>query len=314
MAEEIIIFYPPGPINIDIEKAKTMKEIEIILYNKTKHKVLYKINSYDNNIFKINNLLSVIKPLSCTNIKIFLNYKTQINLTNNKYEFKFDFYILNDHFSNPPDLNTLFNKKKGNENQKSIINIFFLNNKLNIVNKEQKFIQDIKKYSKFKNDLIEINNKLKNIIITSNTKNKNKNFFNINKNKFKAFIILLLFIIISGFIFGILLSRQYKKLFKKEKNIKINTNKKEEEEFIEVKFMTVKEADEIKQVNDENIIKFKELNNFNILKEVKRNRELKKFNSENIKKTKKSGKKNKNYGNFLKENIILIYILLIILI
>ena len=114
MAEEMIIFYPPGPINLDIEKIKTMKEIEIFLYNKTNHKVLYKINSYDDNIFKINNLLSVIKPFSYTNIKIFLNYKTQFNLTSNKYEIKFDFYILNDYFSNSSDLNTIFKEKKGN--------------------------------------------------------------------------------------------------------------------------------------------------------------------------------------------------------
>ena len=314
MAEEIIIFYPPGPINIDIEKIKTMKEIEIILYNKTNHKVLYKINSYDDNIFKINNLISVIKPLSCTNIKIFLNYKTQINLTNNKYEIKFDFYILNDYCSNFSDLNALFKEKKGNEIQQSVINIYLLNNKLNIANKEQKYIQDIKNYSKFKNDLIEINNKLKNII-NSNKNNNNDNTFNRKKNKFKIFLFLLLFVVISGFIFGIILSRQYKKLFKKEKNRKIDNNKKEEEEFIDVKFMSVKEADEIKQVNDENLIKFKELNNFNILNEAKRNRELIKFNSNNAQKAKKTKKEEKkNFGNIIKENIILIYILLIILI
>ena len=305
MAEEIIIFYPPGPINIDIEKIKTMKEIELILYNKTNQKILYKINSYDNNIFKINNLLSVIRPLSCSNIKILLNYKTPNNLTNSKYEIKFDFYIVNDYFSNYSELTSIFKEQKGNKIQENNINIFLSNNKLNKSNKEQIFNQDIKNYSKFKNDLIEINNKLKNIIDSNPNKNKNNSIT--KKNKFKDTIILFICVIISGFIFGIVLSRQYKKIIKKDKNIKINSNKKEEEEFIEIKFMSMKEADEMKQVNDENLIKFKELNNFNILNEAKRNREI--INLKNRKKNEK-----KNNGKIIKENFILIYILLIILI
>ena len=100
-----------------------------------------------------------------------------------------------------------------------------------------------------------------------------------------------------------MLSRQYNKLFKRGRNKNINKNSNKEDDYVEVKFMSVKEADEMNEVLDENMKKFKELNNFNILNEVKKNRQIKE-QIENI-------HKEENIGYFIKQNIILIFIFLI---
>ena len=293
MSEEIILFYPPEPIVIDFENTYK-KELEINLYNKTNKTVLYKIICNNQNIFKIKNPISIIKPLASTSIIITIAFEVKNNININKYEIIFYFYELNDNDDKSSvDLNTILNNKIGKESQKSSINIYFSKSK-ETINK------DINKYIKFKNDLKEINNKINNTINSKNLAfNKNKNFFIV-----VAFLLLL--IICLGFFFGFKLSRKYNKLFIKNINKNRISNNKKEEDYVEVKFMSVKEADEINEVSDENMKKFKELNNFNILNEVKKNRILK----ENLEKIKKE----KNFGAIIKENIIIILVFLALLI
>lgn len=309
MTEEIIIFYPPGIIFLNIDQINKKKEIEISLYNKSNYNVLYKINSKYEKIFKIEKSLSVIKPLSSRIVKISFN-NTAENYFNNKiYEINFKFYILNKISSNILDLNAILKEKTGNEVQEKLVNIYITNNKAKDENKQELLNKDLKYYIKFKNDLNEINNKLKKIIDSkiNNNKpiNKNKN------NKLFLILILLVLIFVSGFIFGLILSKQYNKLFKKQK--KINGGVKEEnEEFVEVKFMTKQEADELSEFNYENKKYFENLNNFNILKEAKKNREKKQLIMEKMKKLEKE-KKN-SFVNILKGNIVLVIIVLIILI
>ena len=302
MSEEIVILDPPEPLIIDYEKIKIKKEIEITLYNKTNNNILCKSISINPNIFEIKNTLSIIKPYSSQNIQIsFIN--NQNNLTNNKYEIEFDFYKLNTYISNSLELNKIIKDKTGNENQKINVNIY-LKNKLQ--DTKTKSIEDnnyINKFYKFKNDLNEINNCIKKSI--QSCSNKTKLF---NKNKIIAFIIILSFVLISGFIFGLFLAKQYKKLFKKDFNKNINNIVKDDEDYIPIKFMSVKEADDIKEVVDENIIKFNQIKGVDMLNEAKKLRikdfeELNKFNNNN----------KKNHGNLIGTNFILIFISLILL-
>ena len=302
MSEEIVILDPPEPLIIDYEKIKIKKEIEITLYNKTNNNILCKSISINPNIFEIKNTLSIIKPYSSQNIQIsFIN--NQNNLTNNKYEIEFDFYKLNTYISNSLELNKIIKDKTGNENQKINVNIY-LKNKLQ--DTKTKSIEDnnyINKFYKFKNDLSEINNCIKKSI--QSCSNKTKLF---NKNKIIAFIIILSFVLISGFIFGLFLAKQYKKLFKKDFNKNINNIVKDDEDYIPIKFMSVKEADDIKEVVDENIIKFNQIKGVDMLNEAKKLRikdfeELNKFNNNN----------KKNHGNLIGTNFILIFISLILL-
>ena len=302
MSEEIVILDPPEPLIIDYEKIKIKKEIEITLYNKTNNNILCKSISINPNIFEIKNTLSIIKPYSSQNIQIsFIN--NQNNLTNNKYEIEFDFYKLNTYISNSLELNKIIKDKTGNENQKINVNIY-LKNKLQ--DTKTKSIEDnnyINKFYKFKNDLSEINNCIKKSI--QSYSNETKLF---NKNKIIAFIIILSFVLISGFIFGLFLAKQYKKLFKKDFNKNINNIVKDDEDYIPIKFMSVKEADDIKEVVDENIIKFNQIKGVDMLNEAKKLRikdfeELNKFNNNN----------KKNHGNLIGTNFILIFISLILL-
>ncbi len=293
MSEEIILIYPLESIIVDFENTKG-KEITINLYNKTNNNVLYKILCNDQNIFKIKNPLSIVKPLSSVNIIISIVYNAYSNQNLNKYELLFNFYILdNNKYSNSNsfDLNKLLREKIGKENQKNHINIYLSKNK------EQINKKDLNKFTKFKTDLTEINNKIKNII------NSKSQILNRKKNIFIITIVILLLIIFFGFIFGLILSRQYNKLFKRGRNKNINKNSNKEDDYVEVKFMSLKEADEMNEVLDENMKKFKELNNFNILNEVKKNRQIKE-QIENI-------HKEENIGYFIKQNIILIFIFLI---
>lgn len=308
MSEEIIIFYPPGIIFIDIDQIDNKKELEINLYNKSNNYVLYNINDYEC-IFKIENSLSVIKPLASANIKISLNNMQINHLNNNNYEIKFQFYVLNKVYSKDIDLNAILKEKIGKKVEEKAVKIRIKNKKSKDGNKQELLNENIKNYIKFKNDLNEINKKLKNII--DSQKNNNKNINSRYKNKLIAIIILLVLIFAFGFIFGLILSQQYNKLFKKGKKIN-NSNKVENEEFVEVKFMTKQEADELSEVNYENKINFQNLNNFNILEEARKNRELKQLVLEKLKQVQKERKKSD--GNILKGNTILILIFFIILI
>ena len=263
----IVISYPPSPLIIDYVNLNMKKEIEINLFNKTINNVLYKINSKNNNIFRIENPLSIIKPLSSQNIKIFFNNNPQ-NELNNKLEILFNFYLLNIDVWNLSNLNKIYEEKKGHENQKKIINIYLKNKPLNEKNEEEKYIKDIiPKYSKFKNDLNEINNKIKNII------ELNVNNINKKKNKYIVLLVFIILIIIFGFIIGLILSQKFNKLFKKKESEKINDNE-DDKDFVDVKFMSVKEANEINDVYDENLIKFNKLKDFNFLNEAKKSREI----------------------------------------
>ena len=294
----IVISYPPSPLIIDYVNLNMKKEIEINLFNKTINNVLYKINSKNNNIFRIENPLSIIKPLSSQNIKIFFNNNPQ-NELNNKLEILFNFYLLNIDVSNLSNLNKIYEEKKGHENQKKIINIYLKNKPLNEKNEEEKYIKDIiPKYSKFKNDLNEINNKIKNII------ELNVNNINKKKNKYIVLLVFIILIIIFGFIIGLILSQKFNKLFKKKESEKINDNE-DDKDFVDVKFMSVKEANEINDVYDENLIKFNKLKDFNFLNEAKKSREI----IDNIKKKNNASKK-MNYGNYISINIFIYFILL----
>ena len=296
--EEIVISYPPSPLIIDYVNLNMKKEIEINLFNKTINNVLYKINSKNNNIFRIENPLSIIKPLSSQNIKIFFNNNPQ-NELNNKLEILFNFYLLNIDVSNLSNLNKIYEEKMGHENQKKIINIFLKNKPINEKNEEEKYIKDIiPKYSKFKNDLNEINNKIKNII-ELNVSNINK-----KKNKYIVLLVFIILIIIFGFIIGLILSRKFNKLFKKKESEKINDNE-DDKDFVDVKFMSVKEANEINDVYDENLIKFNKLKDFNFLNEAKKSREI----IDNLNKKNNASKK-MNYGNYISINIFIYFILL----
>ena len=289
--EEIVISYPPSPLIIDYVNLNMKKEIEINLFNKTINNVLYKINSKNNNIFRIENPLSIIKPLSSQNIKIFFNNNPQ-NELNNKLEIIFNFYLLNIDVSNLSNLNKIYEEKMGHENQKKIINIFLKNKPINEKNEEEKYIKDIiPKYSKFKNDLNEINNKIKNII-ELNVSNINK-----KKNKYIVLLVFIILIIIFGFIIGLILSKKYNKLFKKKGSEKI-IDSEDDKDFVDVKFMSVKEANEINDVYDENLIKFNKLKDFNFLNEAKKSREI----IDNLNKKNNASKK-VNYGNYISINI-----------
>ena len=296
--EEIVISYPPSPLIIDYVNLNMKKEIEINLFNKTINNVLYKINSKNYNIFRIENPLSIIKPLSSQNIKIFFNNNPQ-NELNNKLEILFNFYLLNIDVSNLSNLNKIYEEKKGHENQKKIINIYLKNKPLNEKNEEEKYIKDIiPKYSKFKNDLNEINNKIKNII------ELNVNNINKKKNKYIVLLVFIILIIIFGFIIGLILSQKFNKLFKKKGSEKINDSE-DDKDFVDVKFMSVKEANEINDVYDENLIKFNKLKDFNFLNEAKKSREI----IDNLNKKNNASKK-MNYGNYISINIFIYFILL----
>ena len=308
MNEEIVILDPPQPLFIDLAKINIKKEIEINLYNKTNNNILYKSTTINPDIFVIKNPLSIIKPYSNINIQIsFIN--KQNNLIDNNYSINFIFYKLNLYISNSLELNKIVKEKSGKENQKINVNIYFKNKSPNskIINKEENNYID--KYIKLKNDLNEINNNIK--ISTGLNNNKSKIF---NTNKIIAFMIIFLFVLISGIIFGVFLSNQYKKLFKK----KINNNNKnnileDDKDYIPINFMSVKDADDITEVTDENKIIFKEINKIDMLSEAKKIRQqeledLKRFKN----KSDKKDENKKNDSNLIRFKM-LIFLLLIVL-
>ena len=308
MNEEIVILDPPQPLFIDLAKISIKKEIEINLYNKTNNNILYKSTTINPDIFVIKNPLSIIKPYSNINIQIsFIN--KQNNLIDNNYSINFIFYKLNLYISNSLELNKIAKEKSGKENQKINVNIYFKNKSPNskIINKEENNYID--KYIKLKNDLNEINNNIKISIGLNN--NKSKIFIT---NKIIAFMIIFLFVLISGIIFGVFLSNQYKKLFKK----KINNNNKnnileDDKDYIPINFMSVKDADDITEVTDENKIIFKEINKIDMLSEAKKIRQqeledLKRFKN----KSDKKDENKKNDSNLIRFKM-LIFLLLIVL-
>jgi hypothetical protein len=268
MSEEIVLLYPPNNFLIEPLKPLMKKDLEIIMYNKTEKNILYKVNSDEKNNLKIKNSFSILKPLSSFKIIITLENNTNKDLNDVKNKILFSFYLLNKDISSDSDLNRIINEKMGKENQANEVTIDITNKSLNI---DERYIQ---KYIKFKNDLNDVNKKIQNII-------GNSNEHTINKNKYIFIIVLLLIIIFSGFLFGLKLSALCNRLFKKKtfdnQYSSKGVNNKNDKEFVEIKFMSVKEVDEIKELNDENLLKYNQINNFNIFNAVKQNKESNKI-------------------------------------
>lgn len=309
MSEEIVLLYPPNPFVIEPIKPNMKKDIKIILYNKTYDKILYKISSNDKNILKNDNPISILKPLSSQNITINLFNNTKTDLNEIKYEIIFCFYILNKGIAYPSNLNNIIKEKIGKENQKNVVNIHVTKKAPN--NDDQY----MKNYIKFENDLNDINKKIKDIL-----DNPNPNKYN-NNNKLIFVIILLLIIIIFGFLLGIKLSKIYNRLFKsKVKENKVNNNNDDDKDFVEVKFMSVKEADVINEIVDDNLLKYNKLNDFNMFNELQKNRKIKQEElkkEETLKKQKilnKTNKEEKKHYSFINYFLTLIMLLIIIFI
>ena len=275
MAEKLVIVYPPEPLIIDLSNMNIKKEIEAVLYNKTSDKILYEIIHNDKNYLTIENSISIINPFKSQNIKFFLNNIEQNKLNNNdKYELIIFFYVLKKNEGEISNLDKILNEKRGKENQKTILNINLINKSLREINRNEEYNKDIiQKYSKFKNDLKEINNTIKNII-----NSKYNNEIKINKIKYKIVIALLVLTIIFGFLFGLKIKKKYNSFFKynKRKVEKVNIDKKiNNDDNINIKFMSAREADIIDEIYNDNIIKLKSLKDFDILNEARKNRKVK---------------------------------------
>ena len=274
MAEKLVIVYPPEPLIIDLTNMNIKKEIEAVLYNKTSDKILYEITQKNKNYLTIENSVSVINPFKNQNIKFFLNNAEQNKLNNNdKYELIIYFYVLKKNEVEISNLDKILNEKRGKENQKTILNINLINNSLRKINRDENYNKDIiQKYSKFKNDLKEINNTIKNII-----NSKYNNEIKINKIKYKILFALLFLIIIFGFLFGFKIKKKYNSFFKynKRKIEIVNIDEKNNnDDNINIKFMSAREADVIVEIYNDNMIKLKSLKDFNILNEARKNRKV----------------------------------------
>ena len=275
MAEKLVIVYPPEPLIIDLSNMNIKKELETILYNKTSDKILYEIIQNNKNYLTIENNVSIINPFKSQNIKFFLNNIEQNKLNNNdKYELIIYFYVLKKNEVGISNLDKILNEKRGKENQKTILNINLINKSLRKINRDEDYNKDIiQKYSRFKNDLKEINNTIKNIINSKYNKE-----IKINKIRYKIIIALLVLTIIFGFLFGLKIKKKYNSFFKsnKRKVEIVNINKKNiNDDNINVKFMSAREADVIDEIYNDNIIKLKSLKDFNILNEARKNRKVK---------------------------------------
>ena len=275
MAEKLVIVYPPEPLIIDLSNMNIKKEIEAVLYNKTSDKILYEIIQNNKNYLTIENNVSIINPFKSQNIKFFLNNIEQNKLNNNdKYELIIYFYVLKKNEVGISNLDKILNEKRGKENQKTILNINLINKSLRKINRDEDYNKDIiQKYSKFKNDLKEINNTIKNIINSKYNKE-----IKINKIKYKIIITLLVLTIIFGFLFGLKIKKKYNSFFKyKKRKVEIvNIDKRNNnDDNINIKFMSAREADIIDEIYNDNMIKLKSLKDFNILNEVRKNRKVK---------------------------------------
>ena len=275
MAEKLVIVYPPEPLIIDLSNMNIKKEIEAVLYNKTSNKILYEIIQNNKNYLTIENNVSIINPFKSQNIKFFLNNIEQNKLNNNdKYELIIYFYVLKKNEVGISNLDKILNEKRGKENQKTILNINLINKSLRKINRDEDYNKDIiQKYSKFKNDLKEINNTIKNIINSKYNKE-----IKINKIRYKIIITLLVLTIIFGFLFGLKIKKKYNSFFKyKKRKVEIvNIDKRNNnDDNINIKFMSAREADVIDEIYNDNMIKLKSLKDFNILNEVRKNRKVK---------------------------------------
>jgi hypothetical protein len=275
MAEKLVIVYPPEPLIIDLSNMNIKKEIEAVLYNKTSNKILYEIIPNNKNYLTIENSKSVINPFKNQNIKFYFNNIEQNKLNkNDKYELIIYFYVLKKNEVGISNFDKLLKEKRGKENQKTILNINLINKSLREINRNEEYNKDIiQKYSKFKSDLKEINNTIKNIINSKNNKE-----IKINKIKYKIVLTLLVLTIFFGFLSGLKIKKKYNSIFKssKRKVEIVNIDKKNiNDDNINIKFMSAREADVIDEIYNDNIIKLKSLKDFNILNEARKKRKVK---------------------------------------
>ena len=279
MKNDLVLIYPPlnNYYLDDLNKtdSNNKKYIEVNLYNKTDKKISYNINCSQANVFLIENPTSQINPYEDKTIKIIL-----INNENIKFK-KFEFIFLFHEF-NP-------NNKDNKVSQKNFINIYMIDKK------EDKNIEKnySNRYFKFKGELNKINANIKSLI------SKEKNFDKNKKIKLREIMFLLIIIFFIGIISGIKLSKTWKKFFCKKINNKNNIiDIINENEFEEIKFMTLDENEELLNINEQNIEKMKALQNFNFLDEIKKSREIKEL--EKIKNN------NSSFSNFICFNLIYI--------
>jgi len=283
MKNDLVLIYPPlnNYYLDDLNKtdSNNKKYIEINLYNKTDKKISYNINCSQANVFLIDNPASQINPYEDKTIKIILNNNENIKFK--KFEFIFLFHEFN---SNP-------NNKDNKVSQKNFINIYMIDKK------EDKNIGKnySNRYFKFKEELNRINTNIKSLI------QKEKNFDKNKKIKLREILLLIIIIFFIGIISGLKLSKTWKKWFGKKingKNNIIDNINENEEEFEEIKFMTLDENEELLNINEQNIEKMNVLQNFNFLDEIKKSREIKAL--ENIKNN------NSSFSGFIFFNLIYI--------
>ena len=281
MKNDLVLIYPPlnNYYLDDLNKtdSNNKKYIEVNLYNKTDKKISYNINCSQANIFLIENPTSQINPYEDKTIKIILD-----NNENIKFK-KFEFIFLFHEF--------ILNNKDNKVSQKNFINIYMIDKK------EDKNIGKnySNRYFKFKEELNRINTNIKSLI------QKEKNFDKNKKIKLREILFLIIIIFFLGIISGIKLSKTWKKLFSKKVNDKnniIDIINEKEEEFEEVKFMTLDENEELLNINEQNIEKMNALQNFNFRDEIKKSREIKEL--EKIKNN------NSNFSGFICFNLIYI--------
>ena len=297
MTEEIACIFPPGPIILNITKINYDKDIILKVYNKTKKNILY-ITGFNpiNNVFEVKNKLSIIKPLSNSNIKLSLlsQYSKQTQINANSFNLIFKFYLITDDNLVKLKYNQLYKRfSTEKENQRTILNLLFDKNDGTIINSNT--INELyKNYNSLNKSLSEINNKMKNEIeqnkrIIDNNKKIKKN--NIFTNKFFIYIL----VSVIGLLIGIFFAVVFKK-FIKNWNKKVNINNDNDDDY-NITFLTMEEVGEIKNITHQSNELYKNIYKVNILEEVQKEKKLK---EELVKK--------KNNGSIINKNwLILIF-------
>ena len=298
MAEEIACIYPQSPILLDITKINSIKVIKLKVCNKTKKYMLYYAGFNPiNNIFKIKNKLSIIKPLSNCIIELSLlnKYSPLHQINTISFNLIFKFYLIIDSNLVKLEINQLFkNLSAKKENQKTTINLLFKKNEGNI-KKTDTANKIAKNYNSLKKSLTDANNKLQKEIeqnkkIINNVQKKENNSYN---NKFFVYILFSLI----GLLIGISIAVLFKK-FRKNRNKKINNNNENEEDY-NVTFLTMEEVGEIKNITQQSNELYKNIYKVNIFEEVQKE-----------KKIKEDLAKKKNKGEIIKNNwLLLIFII-----
>ena len=293
MAEEIACIYPPGPIILDINEINYNKDIILKVYNKTKKNILY-ITGFNpiNNIFEVKNKLSIIKPLSNSNVELSLltQYSIQSQINANSFNLIFKFYSIADDNLVKLEYRQLYKRfSMVKENQKTILNLLFDQNDGTIINPHR--INELSKnYNSFNKSLSEINNKMKNEIeeskkIINNNNKIKKNYLLTNK------ICVYILVSVIGLLIGVFFAALFKK-FIKNRNKMANINNDNKDDDYNVTFLTMEEVGEIKNINQQSNELYKNIYKVNIFEEVQKEKKLK---EEFVKKKNSGNIKNKNW-------------------